>query len=515
MLLNLSVCLTRATVDGVNVSPSSSEFLELAKQGNIIPVYTDLTADMGTPVSVYHCLSEDRPAFLFESITGGEHISRYSFVGCSPKAQIIAYEQETHIHHRDGNTEVIPTPADPLNVVEQMMAKFKVVETPGMPRFHGGAVGFVGYEYVHRVETTVQPAKEDTLGMPLIYFMLADSVVIFDHAHQRLRLCVNAHLDEQSPEQAYEAALSQLHQLSQKLTQSKQLAPAPIVDVPQVDVPAGNFTRENFEKIVDTSKEYIRSGDVIQVVASQRFEADYPQQPIDLYRALRVVNPSPYMFIIDSGTFACVGASPEVHVRLTGDLCELRPIAGTRPRGKDAAQDKAFEVDLLADEKERAEHLMLVDLARNDLGRVCKMGSVEVSEYMIIERYSHVMHIVSNVHGTLDTKHNAYDLMRATFPAGTVSGAPKVRAMQIISELEGSRRGPYAGALGYFGYEGNLDSCIAIRTALLKDGKIYIQSGAGLVADSVPENEYQETINKARAMLKAVKLSQRITHTPQ
>lgn len=490
--------------------PDKKQFLELSKQGNVIPVCVDMTADTGTPVSVYNRLSSTRPAFLFESVTGGEQLARYSFVGCAPRMEIIAYDEETIIRKRGAADERIPTPADPLQVVESLMHKFKVVEQEGMPRFHGGAVGFIGYEYVNRIEPTVPLPKQDTLGMPLIYFMLADSVVIFDHAHQRLRLCANAHIEEDGAEAAYDEAVVRLQGLVTLLHEADTLAPAPLADVTPPEVPAGNFTREQFESIVERSKEYIRAGDIIQVVGSQRFEADYPQRPIDLYRALRVVNPSPYMFIVDSGDFACVGASPEVHVRLTGDVCELRPIAGTRPRGKDANQDKALEVDLLADEKERAEHLMLVDLARNDLGRVCKPGSVKVSEYMTIERYSHVMHIVSHVQGRLLDTSNAYDLMRATFPAGTVSGAPKVRAMQIISEFEASRRGSYAGALGYFGYEGNLDSCIAIRTALLKDGKIYIQSGAGLVADSVPASEYQETLNKAGAMLKAVKLSQQM-----
>lgn len=490
----------------MNIFPDKATFIDLSAKGNVIAVCTDMTADIGTPVSVYQRLSDERPAFLFESVTGGEHIGRYSFVGCAPRAEIVAYEDKTEIRHRGGEIERMDTPADPLKVVEDFMAGYQSVELPGMPRFHGGAVGFVGYEYVHRVETTVPPAAEDTLGMPLIYFMIADTVVIFDHAQQRLRLCVNSPV-EGDPELAYERAVTQLQSLAAKLAEPHSLRPAPISEAGEVTVPPGNFSRESFEQVVDCCKEYIRAGDAIQIVGSQRFEQDYPEQPIDLYRALRVVNPSPYMFILDSGDFACVGASPEVHVRLTGDLCELRPIAGTRPRGVDVHQDKALEADLLADEKECAEHLMLVDLARNDLGRVCRIGTVEVPEYMVIERYSHVMHIVSQVQGRLDPQRNSYDLMRATFPAGTVSGAPKVRAMQIISELEGSRRGLYAGALGYFGYDGDLDSCIAIRTALLKDGKIYIQSGAGLVADSVPANEYEETVNKARAMLKAVKLS--------
>ncbi len=492
------------------IFPNKENFLELSAQGNVIPVCCDMTADMSTPVSVYNRLSAECPSFLFESVTGGERISRYSFVGCAPQMEIIAYEKETIIRYREGKVETVATPQDPLTVIESMMKNYKAVPMPDMPRFHGGFVGFLGYEYISRIETTVSRPLDDCLGMPILYFMLADSVVIFDHAHQRLRLCVNAHVQGDASS-AYESAVVRLKALVKNLMRTDALPPAPIVQLGTIETPLGNFTREVFENIVEQSKEYIRAGDAIQIVGSQRFTAEYTQSPLELYRALRVVNPSPYMFIIDNGDFACVGASPEVHVRLTGDLCELRPIAGTRPRGNTQDEDRHLEADLLADEKERAEHLMLVDLARNDLGRVCQIGSVEVSEYMTIEHYSHVMHIVSHVQGKLNADRNAFDLMRATFPAGTVSGAPKVRAMQIISELENTCRGPYAGALGYFGYDGNLDSCIAIRTALLKDGNVHIQAGAGLVADSVPSQEYQETINKARALFKAVKLSQEMS----
>ena len=342
--------------------------------------------------------------------------------------------------------------------------------------------------------------------MPLLYFMFSDSLLIFDRAKQTLRLCVNAHVKD-DPAGAYDAAVAELNTLFELLRKPRELAPAPLIEPAKVTVPPGNFTQARFEHAVEAGKEFIRSGDIIQFVPSQRFTRPFVGTPLDLYRALRTVNPSPYMFILDTGDFAIVGASPEVHVRLTDGRVEIRPIAGTRKRGATPAEDSALETELLADEKERAEHLMLVDLARNDIGRVCTYGSITVPEMMVVERYSHVMHIVSQVEGTIAPGHTAYDLMRATFPAGTVSGAPKIRAMQIIAQSEPSQRGFYAGALGYFGYDGNLDSCIMLRTALLKDGKLHIQAGAGVVADSVPASEYQETVSKASALLKAAEIA--------
>ena len=368
-------------------------------------------------------------------------------------------------------------------------------------------MGFVTYEYVTRIESTVPAAKGDQLGSPLLYFMLSDSLLIFDRAKQTLRLCVNAHVKGDATA-AYDAAVAELHELFNLLKQPRGLAPAPIVEPERITVPAGNFTREQFEKTVEEGKEFIRSGDIIQFVPSQRFTRSFDRSPLDLYRALRTVNPSPYMFILEAGEFSIVGASPEVHVRLTDGRVEIRPIAGTRKRGASPAEDAAAEKELLADDKERAEHLMLVDLARNDIGRVCRYGSIRVPEFMVVERYSHVMHIVSQVEGDIAPDRNAYDLMRATFPAGTVSGAPKIRAMQIIAQFEPVKRGFYAGALGYFGYDGNMDTCIMLRTALIKDGLIHIQAGAGVVADSIPTSEYQETISKASALLKAVAMAE-------
>jgi len=498
----------------MNLTPSESEFLRLAAQGNLVPVYADLVADFATPVAIYARLRRGGVAFLFESVEGGEHIGRYSFAGCRPHETIAAYEKETIITDRDGQQRRVPTPADPLKLVEERMAHYKPVEPKDKPPFMGGAVGFVGYEYIHRIEPTVPRPPNDDLGTPLLYYMIIDRVVAFDHVKQMVRLVVNAHIPAGADARAvYQSAGEALRQLAREISDDEDatITPLALGAEPEVTVPGGNFTKADFERMVEKSKEYIRAGDIIQVVGSQRFERAYARPALDLYRSLRLVNPSPYMFILDTGEFAVVGASPEVHVRLTNGRVETRPIAGTRPRGATAEEDLRLEKELLADEKERAEHLMLVDLARNDLGRVCQPGSVEVKEYAIIERYSHVMHIVSQVEGRLAKEKNAYDLMRATFPAGTVSGAPKVRAMQIISEFEKTARGTYAGALGYFSFDGNLDCCILIRTALLKAGKLYIQSGAGLVADSVPASEYQETLNKARAMFKAVARSEQFT----
>jgi len=492
----------------MNIQPSKSEFETLAAKGNTIPVYLDLTADCETPLGAYSKICHEGPSFLFESIVGGERISRFSFLGANPRKVFRVFEKETTIHSKDGSLETVQTPADPLKLIEAEMAKYQPVEITGMPPFSGGAVGFVGHEFIHSIEPTVPKPEKNPLGVPILYYLITDSVLIFDHVRQVLRICVQAHTDECDTGAAYDAATKEIERIYNLLEHSCKFSHRPIGEVHDVSVPDGNFTPERFKDAVDKVKDYVRSGDVIQTVLSQRFEKEFKPAPIDLYRALRTVNPSPYMFLMEDAEFSVVGASPEVHVRLTGDQVEIRPIAGTRHRGKTEAEDLALEADLLADEKEKAEHLMLVDLARNDIGRVCQFGTIHVPDYMTIERYSHVMHIVSQVIGTIRPECSAYDLMRATFPAGTLSGAPKVRALQIISELEQSQRGVYGGALGYFGYAGNHDSCIGIRTAVIKNGKIYIQSGAGVVADSVPENEFMETVNKAKAMLKAVALAE-------
>jgi len=489
--------------------PSREEFRLLAEKGNLVPVLADFFADLATPVSAYAKIAGSRPAFLFESVEGGENASRYSFLGCNPRKIFEAREKTTLIRERDGKTQEIETPADPLQLIEDEIARFTPVEIEDAPPFVGGAVGFLSYEYIHRIEPTVPLAAEDELDCPLIYYAMIDSLVIFDRAHQKLLLCATALIEkDEDPDHAYDRALAELGELSNLLKSPTPGSLRSVPAEPEFEVPKGNFERSTFEKAVDECREYVHAGDVVQVVLSQRFKKNYDHSPIDLYRTLRTINPSPYMFIMETDDFALVGASPEVHVRLTGDKVEIRPIAGTRPRGKNAEEDYRMEEDLLADPKERAEHLMLVDLARNDIGRVCRPGSVHVPDYMAIERYSHVMHIVSQVEGELAPGRTAFDLMRATFPAGTVSGAPKVRAMQIIAEKEQTTRGPYSGALGYFSYDGNHDSCIAIRSALIRDGEVHVQSGAGLVADSIPANEFEETINKARGLLKAVAISE-------
>ena len=491
----------------MNIHPTREAFLRLSAQGNVIPVYTDLMADFETPVSAYAKLKEAGPSYLLESVEGGERLSRYSFIGCRPRKIFVCGPATTEIRQPGQPVQTVPTPQDPLTLIEAEMKGYRPVTLPGLPRFTGGAVGFVGYEYITRIEPTVPTAKVDELKVPLLYFMLSDSLLIFDRAKQTLRLCVNAHVRGDAGD-AYDAAVTEVRALYDLLKQPRDLAPAPLVEPARIDVPPGNFTRARFEKAVEDSKEFIRAGDIIQVVGAQRFAKPFTKSPLDLYRALRTVNPSPYMFILEAGDFSIVGASPEVHVRLTDGLVEIRPIAGTRKRGATAAEDAALEKELLADAKEKAEHLMLVDLARNDIGRVCRFGSVTVPDFMTVERYSHVMHIVSQVEGRIAPDKNAYDLMRATFPAGTVSGAPKIRAMQIISDIEQLQRGFYAGALGYFGYDGNMDTCIMLRTALLKNGQVYIQAGGGWVADSVPAEEYQETINKASALFKAVAMAE-------
>jgi anthranilate synthase component I len=478
----------------MQVTPSREHFRLLSHQGNVVPVTADLLADLETPVSAFAKLRGHGPAFLLESVEGGEHVSRFSFIGCNPRKVITA---------RAGDP-------DPLRLLEAEMANYKPVAIPGLPPFTGGAVGYLGYEFINAVERTVPLAAKDELGVPMMWFMLCDSLVVFDRARQTLRLIVNAHIQGDA-EAAYNRAINELQRLQTLLTGANPLSPLALSDTGRIEVPPGNFGQQGFEQLVRDTKEYIRAGDIFQIVLSQRFTRSFNRTPLDLYRTLRTVNPSPYMFILETGDFALVGASPEVHVRLTGRTAEIRPIAGTRPRGKTAEEDVALEKELLADEKEKAEHLMLVDLARNDVGRVCEYGSVKVPEYMIIERYSHVMHIVSQVEGQLAPDRTAFDLMRATFPAGTVSGAPKVRAMQLIAQMEGTQRGSYAGALSYFSYNGNLDSCITLRTALLKDGLVHVQAGAGCVADSQPAAEYQETINKASALFKAIALAEKLT----
>ena len=476
----------------MTITPSKAEFVKLAQQGNLIPVYAEILADAETPVSAYQKLQKTGPSFLLESVEGGERIGRYSFLGANPS---------TVIRAEKGN-------ADALRQVEAAMAKFKPVAVPGLPRFTGGAVGFLGYEYIHQIEPTVARPVRDELGTPVLCFMITDTILIFDRVRQTIKVVSNAHVEAGQAEAAYDQAVAQIQRLLGELAQPVPQRPLEFQGDPALPAVDSNMTRPRYAEMIASAKEYIKAGDIIQVVLAQRFQTKLQATPLDVYRALRSINPSPYMFLLDFGDFQLVGASPEVHVRCEDRHVEIRPIAGTRWRGKTPDEDLRLEKELLADEKERAEHLMLVDLARNDIGRVCDFGSVKVDEFMTIERYSHVMHIVSNVTGNLQADRNSYDLMRATFPAGTVSGAPKIRAMQIISELEATQRGPYAGAVGYFSFTGNLDSCITLRTALLKNGTAYVQAGGGIVADSDASSEFNETVNKSKAMLKAIALAE-------
>ena len=501
-------------------SPTKEEFCRLAKQGNLIPVTRRLLADQETPLTAYRKIRDQGESFLFESVEGGEHLGRYSFVGCNPRGMIRqAGDQVEWIEEGQvlelfkvvgrGGVQNENEVSDGLAVVEKVLANYRPVDVPGLPRFTGGALGFVGHEFIHDIEPVVPRPPEDELGTPTVCFIIADELLVFDRVAQTLTIIVNGIISEgDDPAVIYDEAASEVERIVSLLEQSSEYKPVSFpADLPEKEFQS-NQEKDRFLKNVARAKEYINEGDIIQVVGSQRFSAEVNASPLDVYRAVRSINPSPYMFLLEFEGYSLVGASPEIHVRCEDRRVEIRPIAGTRPRGRNADEDLALEKELLADPKERAEHVMLVDLARNDIGRVCDYGSVDVKDLMIIERYSHVMHIVSQVEGNLTEDRTPYDLIRATFPAGTLSGAPKIRAMQIISEFEQTTRGPYGGCVGYFSFNGNLDCCITIRTALLKDGKAYVQAGGGWVADSVPESEFQETVNKSKAMIKALALAE-------
>jgi anthranilate synthase component I len=488
------------------ITPTLDEFSRLAKQGNVIPVFAEFVGDCETPVSAFKKLSHSGYSFLFESTEKNDVSGRFSFVGIEPRTIIQSYGREVRTV-QSGSEERFKATTDPLDEVRKLMARYRFVSCRGLPRFAGGAVGFLGYEAIRFFEPKVSVAGHDDLHLPEMVFMLTSSVLIFDHRLRSLKIVVNAFIDDVPIEKVYARAAESVHYIAQQLAKPVDLPLVPIAEC-EMQPARSNFPPEEFESAVERAKEYIRAGDIFQVVLSQRFESDFDAEPLDFYRCLRFINPSPYMFCLKFGDdFALVGSSPEMHVRLVGDTMEIRPIAGTRARGATPAQDEANAAELLADPKERAEHIMLVDLARNDIGRVAEFGTVRVTEMMEIERYSHVMHIVSNVAGRSRNGCTAFDVVRATFPAGTVSGAPKIRAMQIISELEKTRRGCYAGAIGYFGFDGNIDSCIALRCAVLKNRKAYFQAGAGIVADSNPHLEYEESVNKARAMAKALAMA--------
>lgn len=486
--------------------PTLLEFRQLANGiTNLIPVYREFAADLETPVSVYiKLMDEPGSSFLLESVEGGEHVGRYSFVGVNPRGmlQLNGRSVSTTLNNQT-ETRELNSGEDILHILKAELGQFTPADLPGLPRLIGGAVGYLGYDVVRYFERLPETA-ETVLHIPDAIFLLADTLVVFDHARHRLLILANAHVTGDA-EMAYVEAIQRIERVSEKLLRPLPAMPRNRMSG-KLNGLVSNKTQAEYEQIVAQAKEYIAAGDIFQVVLSQRFSRRTTAHPFAIYRALRMLNPSPYMFYFNFAELdlQVVGASPEMHVRLEDDIASVRPIAGTRWRGATPTEDKTLAEDLLNDPKERAEHVMLVDLGRNDIGRVSEYGTVQVKDLMVIERYSHVMHIVSHVEGKLRPGMDAYDLMRATFPAGTVSGAPKVRAMEIIEELEGQRRGLYAGAVGYFGYDGSMDTCIAIRTMLVQDDTVYIQAGGGIVADSDPSYEYRESMNKAKALFVAV-----------
>jgi anthranilate synthase component 1 len=486
--------------------------MEITAPTTLIPVVRELPADLETPISVYLKLSGDGPSFLLESVTGGEYVSRYSFLGTGLRKAYVLKDDQWQIHTEDHiATRPLMPGQTPLQALRQGLAVFanpgSVPKNPGLPRFSGGLVGYLGFETVRYFEPSLPLVPHPDL--PEAIFLQADTLIAFDHAYGKLLLIATAHSEAEIP-----AAEARLDDLAACLEDT-----LPEMNGHRADIRPGelqsNISFDEYCEAVMAAKDYIAAGDIFQVVPSQRLSRETSADPFEIYRSLRRINPSPYMFFFDFAGLAggeplyLIGASPEIHVRLEDGVASLRPIAGTRPRGHTPEEDQRLADDLLSDPKERAEHVMLVDLGRNDLGRVCQYGSVQVKEQMIIENYSHVMHIVSHVEGLLRPEFDAFDLLDATFPAGTVSGAPKVRAMQIIHELEKGPRGPYAGAVGYISYDGSSDTCIAIRTMVMRGQRISVQAGGGVVADSVPANEYQESINKAKALFAAVEKAER------
>ena len=492
-------------------TPTLAETKALAGRGNVAPVYREVPADLETPVSAFLKVARGQHSFLLESVEGGERLARYSFIGTEPYRVL-----------RNGTSAARnEQPGDPLKQIEQELSRFDVAPVPGLPRFHGGAVGYLGYEVVRHFEPRVPEAERDPLGLPDAIFLFTDTLLVFDHLQHVIKVVSHARLDGDI-DAAYRQATWRIEELVGRLRQPLSSLPyrpgeqdrtAPPQDGADV---CSNMTSEQYAASVEHIKRYIVAGDCIQSVFSQRFSRATRAHPFEIYRALRTINPSPYMFYLDLGGAQLVGASPEMLVRVEDGAIDYHPIAGTRRRGKDPTEDAALEAELREDEKERAEHIMLVDLGRNDVGRVSDPGTVQVTQLMDVERYSHVMHLVSHVTGRLRAGMSSYDALRACFPAGTVSGAPKVRAMEIIAELERDRRGPYAGAVGYFDMSGNLDTCITLRTMVVKDGVAHVQAGGGIVYDSKPEREHEETVNKAKALLRAIERAEEMTEaTPR
>ena len=491
--------------------PAFDEFRELVGRGNTIPVYRQLLADALTPVTAYQRLAHPvgfapaSYAFLLESVVGGERIARYSFAAAEPEA-IFTARRDTITISRAGADDQVITSHDPLGELSKMLAPYKAVHLPGLPRFTGGIVGYATYDMVRYYEDLGEGPPDDR-SLPDLAFGLYRTMVIFDHVSKTIKVVANAHV-RGDPGGAYSRAVEAIERTIGRICEG---GPQTVGEITLQGLPQkpfrSNFSRQQYMEMVQACKEYIRAGDIFQVVPSQRLEVETAADAFDIYRALRVVNPSPFMFLLKMPQVTLVGSSPEILCRVEDGIVTSRPLAGTRPRGKSDQEDKALEAELLADPKERAEHIMLVDLARNDVGRVAEPKSIELSDLMTVERYSHVMHIVSDVKGKLAAGMTAFDALRAALPVGTVSGAPKIRAMEIIDEFEPTRRGPYAGAVGYVDFCGNMDTCITLRTIVISGGKAYLQAGGGIVADSVPQTEYEETINKARALIRAIEVA--------
>ncbi len=501
-----------ATQTHENISPSRERVSQLFAQGDLVPIYRMLPADLETPVSVYLKLAQSgQYSFLLESVEGGEQVGRYSFLGVNPKGAVIVQDgQVRRILHGETTTRPLAADEDPLDAVKAEFERVKPVRLPGLPRFVGGAVGFLSYDSVRYFERLPSTTSND-LNVPDAAFLLPDTLVIFDHARHQLLVLANAH-NEGDSDAAYDDAVARIDEVIDALHHATPTLPTmrqPSSSLAGRELES-NMTFEEYEASVQAAKEYIAAGDAFQIVLSQRFSGKTTASPLAIYRALRMLNPSPYMFFLNFGEeLNLIGASPEVMVRLEDGKAMVRPIAGTRPRGATEEEDVKLAEELLADPKERAEHVMLVDLGRNDLGRVCDYGTVRVPRMMYVDRYSHVMHIVSQVEGKLRAGMDAFDLLRATFPAGTLSGAPKVRAMEIIEELEHTRRGTYGGAVGYFSFDGSMDTCITIRSVLMRGDRVSVQSGGGIVADSDPALEYQETLNKAKAVAAAIQYAEK------
>ena len=489
--------------------PTFNEFKELSKKGNVVPVYRQLFADTLTPVSAFQKVSDTDYAFLLESADGGEKIAKYSTIGSNPFAGFKCKGSNVEIFNKEGITHIETT--DPFKVLEQQISKFSPVRVNGLPDFFGGAVGYTSYDSVRYVETLPDSTVDD-LNLPDMYFMFYDETIVFDHLNKTIKVVCAAHIDERDIQDVYEDTVNKIDNVINKLRTPVMTLSDDITEKGELSLKfSSNFKKSDFLQAVETCKEYIRAGDIIQAVLSQRLQTEINAKPINIYRTLRVINPSPYMFYIKMKDLELIGSSPEVMVKVDDGNINVRPIAGTRKRGSTTEEDELLAKELLSDPKELAEHIMLLDLGRNDVGSVSQYDSVSIDEKMVIEKYSHVMHITSSVSGKLRNDKNAFDGLRACLPAGTLSGAPKVRAMEIIDELEQTRRGPYGGAVGYINFSGDINTCITIRTIVLKNGKdAYIQAGAGIVADSIPEMEYQETLNKAKGLLRAIEVAERI-----